>query len=234
LGNWQYLFQDLFLVFPLTIFMGATHARRDLSAKRPSGNLLSVSNVVNLLTHMGIVMAWQLATYHTISAQPDYVKLDNPENGPWSYNTTALYYFSNFCYLVVAVLFAQGAPWKASFLTNWQFSAWMVVGLCASSALLLSPYLEPAFFRSDDVPLPWSWRRTIGAYALLYAACAVGWETIVFPLLRAVARRWARQGRAVGTVFGRTKPLDGSSKNVKLYHRMRGEFEANWAQANYY
>jgi len=232
LGNWQYLYADLFIVFPLTIFMGATRARRVLSAKRPSGNLLSWRNCSNLIVHMALCMGFQIGVYSMISSQPDYVKLDNPENGPRSYNTTALYYFSNFAYIVVAVLFAQGGPWKARISSNWQFSAWVLVGLATSLAMLLSPYLQPKFFRSDDQPLPWSWRRSIGVYALCYAGCAALWDLLLSPLLCRIARKVSRKGLLTGTVFGRVKPMQG--KASKLYHRMRGEFEANWVKPNYY
>ena len=96
LGNWQYLYQDLWIVFPLTIAMGATRANRHLSVKRPSGNLLSARNVANLVVHYGICIGFQVAVYEVILHESDYYAVPNEENGPREFLTTALYYFSNF------------------------------------------------------------------------------------------------------------------------------------------
>lgn len=135
-------------------------------------------------------------------------------------------------YLVVAALFSLGRPWKASILTNWKFCLVWVLGLAASCALLLSPLLEPEFFRSDDLPLPWHWRRTIGGLVLLFAATSTLWELLLTPLIVAVVRRANNAGRQTARVFGRTKPLDGP--HVKLYHKLRGEFEAAWGSSPVY
>lgn len=229
LGNWQYLYEDLWLVFPLTIFMGATRANRNLSVKRPSGNLLSIANVSNLIIHIFICVSIQVAVYETIRKEEDYVHLDNPENGPESYITTSLYYFSNFQYSVMAVLFSLGRPWKAAIITNYKFSACVVLGWLANCALLFSPLREPGFFRSDDLALPWYWRRSIAGYVLLFTGLAVLWELVVFPILVQMFKKLSRSGLQRGSVFGRPKALNGP--NAKLYHKMRGEFEANWASS---
>ena len=135
-------------------------------------------------------------------------------------------------YLVVAALFSLGRPWKASILTNWKFCAVWVLGLAASCALLLSPLLEPEFFRSDDLPLPWHWRRSIGGLVLLFAVASSLWELLLTPLLVAMVRRTKNAGRQTARVFGRTKAVDGPA--VKLYHKLRGEFEAAWGSSPVY
>ena len=229
LGNWQYLYEDLWLVFPMTIFMGATRANRALSVKRPSGNLLSISNVVNLVTHILICVGCQVGVYETILAEPDYYRLDNDGNGPNSFTTTALYYFSNFQYVVMAVLFSLGRPWKARMYTNWKFCACVFLSTAGNCALLFSPLLEPAFFRSDDIPLSWNWRRSILYFVLLFTGAATLWEIWVFPLGVKLGKKVRDGGRTKGRVFGRPKVMEGP--NAKLYHRMRGEFEASWKEA---
>ena len=135
-------------------------------------------------------------------------------------------------YLVVAALFSLGRPWKASILTNWKFCAVWVLGLAASCALLLSPLLEPKFFRSDDLPLPWHWRRSIGGLVLLFAVASSLWELLLTPLLVAMVRRTKNAGRQTARVFGRTKAVDGPA--VQIDHELRGEFEAAWGSSPVY
>ena len=83
-------------MFPLTIAMGATRANRQLSVKRPSGNLLSPRNVINLVVHFAICIGFQVAVYQIILAQDDFYHVPNEGNGPRDFITTSLYYFSNF------------------------------------------------------------------------------------------------------------------------------------------
>lgn len=59
LGNWQYLYQDLVIVFPLTILMGVTGSGLKLSNQRPSGSLMSTHNVLTILVHMLICWGFQ-------------------------------------------------------------------------------------------------------------------------------------------------------------------------------
>ena len=96
LGNWQYLYQDLIIVFPLTIFMGATAANRQLSVKRPSAQLTSATNIAGLAGHVVIILAFQVFVFLYTQKQPGYYLPDNPRNTPDAFETTALYYYSNF------------------------------------------------------------------------------------------------------------------------------------------
>lgn len=222
----QYLYQDLALVFPLTIFMGATAANRALSVKRPSGNLLSFANVLNLLIHIGLCIGFQVLLYELVIASVEWVHLPNPDNTAKSYATTALYYFSNFQYVGMAALFAWGPPWKASVVTNWKFTLWLLFALGASLALLYSPLHEPAFFRSDDLRLSGHWTRLIGLLALAWFGAAILWQLALYPLAMLLYKHWRKSGANKGFVFGRWKMIEGP--NSKLYHRLRGEFEAAW------
>lgn len=226
LGNWQYLYEDLALVFPLTILMGSTRANRSLTIKRPSGNLLSVQNLSNLCVHILLSVGFQVLLYETIIHESDYVKLDNPDFTAYSYVTTCLYYFSNFQYTFIAVLFALGRPWKRSLLTNWKFCLWSFISFGFSVALLYSPLMEPGFFREDDLVIPTSWKRTIGLYALGYLGSTILWELILSPLFMKVWKKLIKTGEMKGWVFGREKCIEG--KKSKPYHRIRGEFERGW------
>jgi hypothetical protein len=129
-------------------------------------------------------------------------------------------------YTIIALLFVQGAPWKKSFLTNYKFTIWALVSIAASAALLLSPLMEPQFFRGDDLVIPWNWKRSILALVFLYGATAAFWDLFLSPFLGRLAKKASRRGLAQGEVFGRNKVIEGPTS--KLYHRMRGEFEAGW------
>ena len=229
-GNWQYLYQDMWVVFLLTITMGGVDSVEELPVKRPSGNLLSLSNGLCVLTHMALCVAFQAVVFAGVQRQPDYVDLSAQPgfaNTPRTMETTSLYYFSNFQYLLYAVLFARGAPWKRPLYTNVRFSAWCTVVLITNLALLFS-HPTVGFYRADDVDLSYSWRGALLGLVISQAFCAALWELLLLPrVIRAWKRyRMRRGGGRVGDVYGHTKRIEGGG--TKEYHRLRGEFERNW------
>ncbi len=137
LGNWQYLFQDLIVVFPLTILMGTSLAAKELTTKRPSGNLLSFRNIGSTLVHMVVCFVFQYVVYIHTYTEPHYVDLSTNDFLAYNWNTTALYYLSNFQYLIMASLFCLGYPWKQMPYRNWQFVVWFIFALIICMLFLL-------------------------------------------------------------------------------------------------
>ena len=168
-----------------------------------------------------------------VRTQPGYVDYQDAlgfDNGPETMETTSLYYFSNFQYLLYAVLFARGHPWKRPVYTNLRFTAWCLVVLAANLALLFS---EPVvgFWRGDDVSLPGGWRGGILGFVVAQVVCSCVWELSMLPRINRwwKGRRRRRGGGEVGEVYGHVKRISGSG--VKEYHRLRGEFERGWKGA---
>ena len=106
-GDYQFLFQDLFIVLPLVVAMGYAPASHVLSVKRPSGNLLSFTNLASLLAHVIVTATFlvralavalspcshacvlaQTTVFELTSRQLGYVDVDNPDNGPQTFETT--------------------------------------------------------------------------------------------------------------------------------------------------
>ena len=230
LGNWQYLYQDMWVVFILTLLMGGVEAVDDLSVKRPSGDLLSFSNLLSILSHAGICLSFQVIVFTTTQHQPGYVALqDQPgfNNSASTMETTSLYYFSNFQYLLYAVLFARGWPWKRPVYSNLRFTAWCLVVLASNLALLFSAPTV-GFWRSEDVDLPAAWRGGICGLALAQLWVSWVWEVCMLPMLTRAWKGWRRRrgGGELGQVYGHEKRITG--RGVKEYHRLRGAFERGW------
>lgn len=228
LGNWEYLLQDMFIVFPLTVALGGTRATAHLSRKRPSGNLLSAPNVANVLGHMAICFALQLLVFHLSQQQADFYPYSSDpsfDNGPRTYESTSLYLYSNFQFIFMAVLFARGHPWKASVWTNRQFTRWTLVCVVVCLALLFSRD-QSSFFRSEEVPNASAWRALMFLFVCIELAVHIVFEKLTCPLVRARYESWQQRGWRKVTCYGKVKNAEGPRS--KLYHRLRGEFEANW------
>ena len=230
MGNWQYLYVDLWTVFILTVLMGGSEAVEELSVKRPSGDLLSFANAVLLGVHCLIVAAFQLAVFLDLPSQPGYVDYTaDPDfdSGPDTMETTSLFYFTNLQYVLYALLFAPAAPWKKPAYTNRRFTAWLLVCLTTHLCLLFSTPTV-GFWRADDVDLPFEWRWRLAALMVLNVSCSVIWELLFFPYIHRwwKAHRRSRRGR-VSLVYGHLKTIEGEGV-LKRYHRLRGEIERHF------
>ena len=183
--------------------MGRTRASSELSVKRPSGNLLSFSNMGNLVAHVVCCVAVQLLVTVLTASAAGYVQLPNPDTTPYAWETTSVYYLINFQYIVMACLFALGRPWKAWPWTNVLFSAWVVVTLLTSLLLCVAP-TSSVFLFADDISMPISWRGSILGLALLSAAGNIGIELVGSPMLVQYFKRLALNRNVLqsGSVFG--------------------------------
>ncbi|RKP32719.1 hypothetical protein METBISCDRAFT_29334 [Metschnikowia bicuspidata] len=98
LGDFQFLYIDLFLILPLAIFMSWSKPYNRLVVKRPTANLVSLKVLVPLVCHIGVILMFQVAVWLYVQSQPWYMR-PVPSNGNSSVESTdntALFLFSNF------------------------------------------------------------------------------------------------------------------------------------------
>lgn len=232
LGNWQYLIQDLVIVFPLTMFIGSSKANRKLSLKRPSGNLLSLANISNVLIHMLICLCFQLIIYAQVNKQSDYYPYESQPGFATSattqrtYYATSLYYFANFQFILMAVLFSLGRPWKQRIYKNKEFSLYTLL-MCLMATLILFGNDTSFFIFSDEVSIQKSWRGTIFGFVFLNILVSCVFELFIFPAVLSRYKLFIKNRKGeMGFVYGKLKNIDGPKS--KEYHRLRGQFEKNW------
>jgi cation-transporting ATPase 13A3/4/5 len=239
LGNYQYLFQDLAVVFPCTVLMGMSPASAELTIKRPSGNLLSVRNLVTTLCHMCICFGFQFMVFYATFNEPTFVDLSTEEQVPLTWHTTTLYYLSNLQYLVMAALMCLGLPWKQAhrnyqvgfFLLfvcfhpphfnslHAQFIGWYCLSLIFCLLLLFAPHSSTFFFTVDEVDLPGHLRSFIFGCAILNALLCTAFELWLTPLIVRYLKH--RETSGVESVLG-------AGRSGKVCHLLRQEFESGW------
>jgi len=161
LGNWQYLYEDLWIVFPLVILLGRSRSAKKLSRKRPSGKLFSVFNLSSTLSHILLTVAFQIIIDVRLQRKSWYYTIDNKGNDPFGSNssifeTTSLFLYANFQYLTSGYIFSLGRRWKQPIYTNYLFCIWWGVVLMTSLFLIFTydniffPFLQVLW-----VPMPW-------------------------------------------------------------------------------
>lgn len=119
----QFLWIDIFLVFPLSFFMGATKPREELSSRKPPGALVSLSVVGSVILQTILHFLSQLLFFIYLSKS--YIPQYHPE---WDLHTStvfrvgALFLFANFEYVGTCLAYSISKPWRKGIWTNYAFA----------------------------------------------------------------------------------------------------------------
>ena len=76
------------------LVLGLTKANAKLSIKRPPGDLISATSLINLSTHMALVFGCQLFIFVETTKQPGYYQMDNPDHKFTAWEATSLAMFN--------------------------------------------------------------------------------------------------------------------------------------------
>ncbi|KAF9177839.1 hypothetical protein BGZ51_000548 [Haplosporangium sp. Z 767] len=120
LGDFQFLYIDLVLILPIAVFMGRTEAFPILSPKRPTANLVSKKVLTSLIGQIVIQGCFQAALFCIVRRQPWYQppKYERGAKNIVCFENTSLFLLSIFQYLLVAVVFSVGPPYRKPMSSN--------------------------------------------------------------------------------------------------------------------
>ncbi|KAI1315498.1 hypothetical protein EDD11_000731 [Mortierella claussenii] len=198
LGDFQYLYIDLVLILPIAVFMGRTEAYPVLSPKRPTANLVSKKVLTSLIGQILIQSLFQGLLFLIVRYQPWYTppKYNSDEKNIEMYENTVLFLLSCFQYLLVAIVFSVGPPYRKPMSSNRPF-VFITVFLVLTSSVMV---LVPTHWLSDLMQLvhiPFSFRAGIVIMAGLNLAMSLVCEYYVFPIITRWIGEWlnARKSR---------------------------------------
>ncbi|KAI0063606.1 P-type ATPase [Artomyces pyxidatus] len=193
LGDFQFLYIDLFIIIPVAITMGRTLPFPRIHPKRPTASLVSKAVLASIIGQIIITSAVQAWGFFWIRNQPWY-EAPKPSTGSdgdrleaHNYENTALFLLSCFQYILVAAVFSIGAPYRKPMWTN----GWLMLSLTALSLFNILVLLSPPQAVSDVLELmsiPTSARVTLLMAGVINVALSVAFE------------RWGAQ--AVADVVG--------------------------------
>lgn len=136
----QFLWIDIFLVFPLSFFMGATRPRDELSSRKPPGALVSLAVVGSVVIQTALHLVCQLAFFLYLTK--GYLPAHHPEwdlEAGIKFRVSALFLFANFEYVGTCLAYSISKPWRRVFWTNLPFAVSLVVLFLANIGMVLSP-----------------------------------------------------------------------------------------------
>ena len=139
LGDFQFLFIDLFIILPVAVAMARTWPYPTLHTKRPTANLLSKKVLLSMLAQVILCSGFQVFVfcltrrqpwYRPPQVNPDELNVVNAEN-------SALFLVSSFQYITVAAVFSVGPPFRQPIYTNPMLLTSLTVLTCMSMYLSL-------------------------------------------------------------------------------------------------
>ncbi|KAL2753925.1 hypothetical protein ACRALDRAFT_2108060 [Sodiomyces alcalophilus JCM 7366] len=141
LGDFQFLFIDLFLILPIAIFMSWSGPFPVLFRKGPTAKLVSRKVLTPLLGHMVICIAVQAIVYIAVRRQPWYIppKIGHDKSNIKNSQNTTLFLVSCFEYILAGVVLNAGPPFRQKVVRNWPFLATVGITLVGTLYMILSP-----------------------------------------------------------------------------------------------
>ena len=142
-GDFQFLYEDLVMVLPLTVLMSYTKSFEKLDKRTPGNSLFNVPILLSVIGSGVLCFASQLLAWGYTSRKSWFntVNLDDPstEAGLLCAENSVIYLTSNFNYLTVNLLFNIGRPFRKEAYTNIPYTIWYIWLVFLALYQLLAP-----------------------------------------------------------------------------------------------
>uniref|UniRef100_A0A8C7DU94 Polyamine-transporting ATPase 13A3 n=1 Tax=Oncorhynchus kisutch TaxID=8019 RepID=A0A8C7DU94_ONCKI len=133
LGDFQFLFIDIAIILLIVFTMSLNPAWKELVSRRPPSGLISGPLLFSVLTQILICLGFQTIAFLWVRHQacacnssphanfsPKHNSSEDDHNIK-NYENTSLFYVSSFQYLIVAIVFSKGKPFRQPSYKNWPF-----------------------------------------------------------------------------------------------------------------
>lgn len=145
LTDFQFLFIDVALIVNFAFFFGMTEAYTGKLCKIPPlTSLLGLVPLFSLIGQMVLIGVAQYLSYYALTWFPWYVRHTyegDEANECWE--NYAIFAVSMFQYVIMAIVFSHGAPYRKSVITNKQLTISMLIstGICVYVAIAPADWL---------------------------------------------------------------------------------------------
>nr|CAH8837909.1 unnamed protein product [Trichobilharzia regenti] len=140
ISDFQFLYIDFFLITTLGLTFGYTPAYPRLSVEPPGMRLLSTVTLLSLGLQLFTCALIQFAVFTLIRMQPWYLPLNtyHEDYELLNYESTAVFTVSVYQYIILAIVFSKGAPYRRSIFSNYIFLC--NVAVCVGASLYLTTH----------------------------------------------------------------------------------------------
>ncbi|XP_064349970.1 polyamine-transporting ATPase 13A3 isoform X2 [Camelus dromedarius] len=196
LGDFQFLFIDLAIILVVVFTMSLNPAWKELVAQRPPSGLISGALLFSVLSQIIISIGFQSLGFFWVKQQDWYDKwhpysdacnttgsqyrnssdlnneTDSDSHNIQNYENTTVFFISSFQYLIVAVAFSKGKPFRQPSYKNYFFVVSVIVLYVFILFIMLHP-VDSVDQVLQIVCVPYPWRVTMLIIVLVNAFVAI-------------------------------------------------------------
>jgi len=179
------------IILPLSATMAMSETYPHLTKFKPTGRLVSVQILSSVLGQAVVQIAFQLFAFHLLTLQSWYTPYTlGFENQPACQENSTLYLVSIYQYVIVALAFMVGKPFRKSFYTNIYFTLSLAALLGINLIVTYNPFNFS--FLTDgtldaEVVFLLSWKNTIVIIAVVNGFVTLLWERLI---VKTVSLSW--------------------------------------------
>nr|XP_019012720.1 cation-transporting ATPase 13A3/4/5 [Kwoniella pini CBS 10737]OCF51501.1 cation-transporting ATPase 13A3/4/5 [Kwoniella pini CBS 10737] len=177
LGDFQFLYIDLFVIIPIAVAMGRTLPYPKIHPKRPTASLVSRRVLISIIGQIILNSAVQIFVFIWVRKQSWYTAPDTNVDKleTFNYENSALFLVSCFQYILVAGVFSVGPPYRKPLYTNPSLVI-CLLGLGAFSTYVLMSPAQSIALILDIIKLPLDFKLELLAVAIINIAAAFAFE----------------------------------------------------------
>ncbi|XP_077394826.1 polyamine-transporting ATPase 13A3-like isoform X2 [Festucalex cinctus] len=201
-GDWQYLLTDTVMLSLIIFTMSLNPAWKKLVRRTPPTSLMSIPALSSIIFQILNCLLFQIFTFFLVQQQSwyqtpqeiecndsrfsDCCSLNKTETGALyiirNFENTSLFYVSAFQYLIVAVVFAKGKPFRQPSYKNWSFVLTCTILYTFILFIMLNPI--PAVDELMEIAtVPYEWRITLLIIILAHAVLSFILENLILDTL---------------------------------------------------
>ncbi|CAG9832357.1 unnamed protein product [Diabrotica balteata] len=141
IGDAQFLFVDLIITTSFAITMARQGPSGYLGSKRPMSSLVSAKNVLPLLLQIALCALFQIGSIYYLFQQKWFKPIPSNTIEPIivSWENTVVFCVSCYQYIILAVVYSKGRPYREMLITNSWFLLSAVILVIAVTWLIVYP-----------------------------------------------------------------------------------------------
>ncbi|XP_019388479.1 PREDICTED: probable cation-transporting ATPase 13A3 isoform X1 [Crocodylus porosus] len=206
LGDFQFLFIDLAIILVVVFTMSLNPAWKELVAQRPPSGLISGPLLCSVLSQMVICIAFQAMGFVWVKQQPWYESWTpdsdacnlssatdtnssshgnqtlHDEHNIKNYENTTVFFISSFQYLIVAIVFSKGKPFRQPCYKNLLFVFSVIFLYIFISVIMLHP-TEVIDSSLELVCVPYQWRVTLVVIIIINSVVSILVENVFLDMI---------------------------------------------------
>ncbi|XP_069753130.1 polyamine-transporting ATPase 13A3 isoform X2 [Narcine bancroftii] len=203
LGDFQFLFIDLAMILLIVFTMSLNGAWKELVPQRLPSGLISAAILISVISQIFISAVFQITSFYMVKQQTWYEvwtpnldacsssKLNDTlkqnstnsqhEKNTMNYENTTVFFISCFQYLIVAIVFSKGKPFRQPSYENYPFVVTVLLLQVFIFFIMLYP-VEAIYEVLKLVCVPYKWRITMLVIIIINAVTSFVTEVILLDL----------------------------------------------------